>query len=115
MISYLISSLSRIQNLYDILPFLFYLDQILRSEHVDRKGDKRVFEKKRLKIIHLLLSNGAHVNMDEDGHDSPLLLSIQYEDIEAMLVLLTAKPNLCHRGLDSLNAFEKSMKSGEYM
>ncbi|CAC5361483.1 unnamed protein product [Mytilus coruscus] len=86
-------------------------DQTLRSQWVRKPGVKRVFEKQRLKIIDLLLSNGAHVNMDEDGHDSPLLLSIQHEDIEAMLVLLTAKPNLCHKGLDNLNAFEKSLKA----
>lgn len=90
----------------------------MRSQWTRRPDEKKLLEKQRLKIIDLLLSKGARVNMDEDGHDSPLLLSIQYEDIDAILALLThvtAKPNIYHKGRDNLNAFEKSLRSGEYM
>ncbi|XP_052064145.1 uncharacterized protein LOC127704231 isoform X2 [Mytilus californianus] len=85
---------------------------MLEMENFVNLEDKKRTDKNRLKILELLLSHRARVNVDEEGHDSPLLLAIQYEDIEAIKALLKAGSNLFHRGVDRLNAFERCLKSG---
>ncbi|XP_063399769.1 ankyrin-1-like [Mytilus trossulus] len=85
---------------------------MLEIEKFVNLEDKKKTEKNRLKILELLLLHRAPVNIDKEGHDSPLLLAIQYEDIESIKALLKAGSNLSHRGVDRLNAFERCLKSG---
>lgn len=65
----------------------------------------QLLEKKAiLKIVQLLVENGADVNRDIENVDSALIEAVRMQDLDIVCFLLKSKAKINHKGIQGLTA-----------
>lgn len=57
-----------------------------------------------MKIVQLLVENGADVNRDVENVDSALIEAVRMQDLETVTFILKSKANINHKGIQGLTA-----------
>lgn len=57
-----------------------------------------------LKIVKVLVENGADVNLDVENVDSALIEAVRMQDFEIVTFLLKSKADINHKGIQGLTA-----------
>ncbi|CAC5378570.1 ANK [Mytilus coruscus] len=76
------------------------------NDNVNQNKETERGYRELTQIIDILISNKANVNLNKEGCDSPLILSVRTENFEVVKRVLKANPNMFHYGKNNLTAIE---------